>query len=595
MTTKKYVRAEDGERIDQPDFQFGMLDSQVTGLSQIGEAALVGVDRPRAASGDPAQPRNFVLQGFEVRAQASGTFLEVDGGIALVGYRRDHQIEYGAVSSGPTMKLFDVGGLSPAGSTYTVYVRMKLAPAEGRNRAFWNSAGAPPVEYVRNTDTRYAEDWEITADEGDPGDEWLAVATVVPATMTVVKTRNFFFEPRDASFVGMTIEDADWGGGNDRNNDRATYGVFGLARFAKLVTRQLQDALGTVFWAPISLESSLEAHRLFKLDNRGRSATSPPLGRMYGHLDPDAGDTYDLGDDATPRRWRTFFGRAVTLGRGLLGTAANAILPRIDVQYASGFDRTLVFQSHRSNETSGGLGSLNVYRSYFASERAYNCFYNDTTQEWDHYDDTSPAFSYYESIGTRYVRYRPAGAGNWTDAQWTTLVNGSTADTRYIQPLYANSFHWNVTKTGKRGLSAFDILSTSPYNDDLSWVLGLTGTASKYFRKTSSFATVAVFMWSIHVPNGVTLTRVAVTGLFTLNGGSIEAQVIRIKTDGTVEAVGTQAGLSGALAEYALDVSTNPVINNDDYSYAIWFTAAAVSTLTIYRGEVHYDTGTVLP
>jgi len=506
--TKKYLRTEDGERVDQPDFQHAAERSQLNGLTQMGDSVLVGVDRARAAAGDPAQLRHYVLEGFEVRAQASGSIVEVDGGVALMGYRHERQVQYGAVNSGQTMQLHDVGGAANPGVVHTIWVRFNLADEDPGHRAFWNSAGAPPVEIVRSIPTRLAEEWQITHTEGDwqvagtvsPGDEWMPVATVTPSdiTNTLTGTRVFYFEGRESAL--FELGDADWGHATDRDPLRETNGVFGFRRFAMGVLRQLQGiihgsgsvSLGSQPWytdvtgfTSAGDEQGLRELHFNKLDSRGRTAGSP-YGEMTGHLDPALANDNTLDIGSLTQRWRDFIGRGVQLGAGFIASQADALLPRITMPVrTTALDRTLLWEV---TDSSYAPGTFRLYASKpagtgLAYVATLNAAWNPATSQWDRdvvlvARDAVIVSVTPESATLTIGRHAAALAASWNDvfaaggSDWAIvfrgpnngtnrseldsfdLTNNAGATVGGSESVYANSIckAWGMVQTDGAGL-----------------------------------------------------------------------------------------------------------------------------------------------
>ena len=74
---KKYLRTENGERIDQPDFEHAAEESQLAGLTQLGETFIVGSD---------AGQKSYVLSGFEV-TNPSANNIQIGIGAGILSWR----------------------------------------------------------------------------------------------------------------------------------------------------------------------------------------------------------------------------------------------------------------------------------------------------------------------------------------------------------------------------------------------------------------------------------------------------------------------------------------------------------------------------
>ena len=649
---KSYLRTEDGQRIDQPDFQHAVERSQLNGLTQLGDSVLVGVDRTRAASGDPAQPRHYVLEGFEVRAQASGTLVEVDGGVALLGYRHNHQVQYGMVSSSQTMQLHDVSaGLLNPTEPHTIWVRAALSDDDVGNRAFWNSAGAPPVEIVRSLPTRKVEKWQIMHTEGDwqvgapsPGEEWMPIATVIPSTMTVTRTRVFFFEGRESA--NFTIGDEDWGVAPtpstlDRSPDRATNGVFGLRRWVMAVNRQLQDIIHSNYTTPAEWHSailstakpgrSLSELVDQKLNHAGRSAPIPGInGRMTGHLDPDSNDALDLGfdDPVTPRRWRSFLGRALSLGESALSSSAAALLPRITARFASaaGRNATLLAQSWSDASAVPDGTTQTVYRMQSGpggqancTAVASNCFYDNDTDMWDRYDAAVPstvtvfsaatalplAVYHHDNLDVGQVNPWPNANGSATAnflralrttaagavdcASNLTAAGNVYANGGHVRVDAAQHFQWQGSRTFIKSIPAIKAAMANfggAGSNGLGINLTSTFTVAASVTKVASVS-AAVIAWPVEPINGALLTGLRVSATFTPAGaGEIVAALVEIPNNGGAGVILASATPSGGPSEHAIFAGNVGTVATDGFSYYIIVSATLGSTFEIWRWEL---------
>ena len=96
---KKYLRTENGERIDQPDFEHAAEESQLAGLTQLGDAMLVGSDARAAdttgASLTTPVVKQFVLEGFA--PSYSSPNITIGTGAAILSWRDEGEVEHGAI------------------------------------------------------------------------------------------------------------------------------------------------------------------------------------------------------------------------------------------------------------------------------------------------------------------------------------------------------------------------------------------------------------------------------------------------------------------------------------------------------------------
>lgn len=198
-------------------------------------------DRVLPEAINPQVIGGFSLTNYTLGVSSAAT---LNYGRALLKLQKDGVLSHGFLLGlqFPTSYLLD---FSTAGDhTYNVYVRAVYADSDHENRVFWN-AGASS-EFVDYTSTRRTVTWEVTyqsSSAASPGSEWMHVwdITVVGNVITAVTDkRRFYYEGRpEASYPH------EWGGGvNDRNSDRAAYGVTDRWTWDQALRRQLADIIG---------------------------------------------------------------------------------------------------------------------------------------------------------------------------------------------------------------------------------------------------------------------------------------------------------------------------------------------------------------
>ncbi len=438
---KKYLRTESGERIDQPDFEHAAEESQLAGLTQLGETFIVGSD---------AGQKNYVLSGFKV-TNPSANNLEISIGSGILSWKDQGNVEHGVMIDMTTARTVGLSTtLAGAGATtYGVYVSFNLQDAQQENRNFWNALVATPVEVTRQIATRRVDSLEVNIKTSSPGTEWMHIADIVPGSLVpavgsttgITDKRVFYFEGAVANTYSPTD---DWGTSNDRNLDRATYGLKGLRQFARAVQAQLKGLTGTRWFSEITSEQSVNSLETNKLDNRGAGAPTVSRGRMYGDLNPFTDNATDLGDNTTPRRWADIHAGSIWLGLGRL-TAALADDPRIVIKAAAGSLSTKILTSIIDSITPDGT-TIEIIRVppvsadlqlpgglYGTLAIAVNCYYDNTVASpisvWKRYDNAK--HSYLLELGTA------AGDGGgmrlWfhheaSDNVWHNTGTGTVAD-----------------------------------------------------------------------------------------------------------------------------------------------------------------------
>jgi hypothetical protein len=316
--SKKFVRTERGERIDQPDMERISHRGPREGLNQVIDGFATG--------GDPSgktQSRLYVLSGFAV-TNPSGQQIRCGGGAAILGSRDTGALRIGELQTeGDSEKTIDITSLS--NGSYGVFVRLDLQPDVPANRLAWDAEAAPPTETVRNMLTRYVETWSIAIELVSPGAEWLRAATVVKSAgpiITITDTRDFFFE----GVTPYAVTDVEWGDTNDRNADRATYGLFGVRRFVRAVLKQIQLIIGgaSTWWQnpQAGTASGAGARSLTQLNTEKLARNGAQT--MQGDIIPDGNKTRDLGSAGA--RWQDVFAGNLNLDDNIIGDGTVIIL-----------------------------------------------------------------------------------------------------------------------------------------------------------------------------------------------------------------------------------------------------------------------------
>lgn len=287
MPIKEYVKSLRGERIDQPDFQHVAETGPKDTAAQVAEEVLIG--RESTLGGTlKTQPDAFILEGFSV--SVAGLVLTINGGRAILSTRDERGQQNGHIlSGGDTQKSIDLTSFADA--TYGVFIRFSLRETAFQNRIFWNASAPTPVEVPRNIGTRLTEAWDVVIEQVSPGSEWTRVADVQKAAgaLTPTDRRVFFFEG-EASNQHVVV-DAEFGGNNDRADNRALEGVFGFRRAMRGLQRQVQDIIGGSdpvirHWAR-AIDASKGLYEMFARDGSRDLA---------GNLNPDAPNSREIGN-----------------------------------------------------------------------------------------------------------------------------------------------------------------------------------------------------------------------------------------------------------------------------------------------------------
>lgn len=293
MTEKSYSKFERAERVDQPDLQHAAEQSHRNALTQLIEEVVLGAD------GSPVE-----LYGWD--ASYVGSVLTVIRGSAITGFR-DRGVLYRAaiLSGGPTSRTRNVA--SYADGSYGVYVRLALRPGEIKNRRIWDASSA--TEVTRLISTRTIEDWDLVVERGNPGEDYLQIATVTITGGSLSGYTHIGSRLFDSSRSNRAYEDADWGAAADRD-ETDTIGIRGLARWTKMVGRQLQDIIDVDFFGndPKGGDANGNGPRSLSQLNSEKLARNGAQA-FQGVFSPDAGNTRDQG--STGARWRQIYAMIV--------------------------------------------------------------------------------------------------------------------------------------------------------------------------------------------------------------------------------------------------------------------------------------------
>ncbi|MCU0913018.1 MAG: hypothetical protein MUC88_00470 [Planctomycetes bacterium] len=209
---------------------------------------------PRGRStGSAAAHEARVLSGFSGTVPGglgTGTTLVLSSGKAILGLLNGADLEFGVVHGDSSPDSYTLDFSTASVGNYDVYVRYVQADSSRENRIFWNPVGSPAAEEVDTVYTQKEATWEAVyqaAALAPPGNgEWFRVYRVTIASGPVISAladyRHFFFEGSAATADGPYEQE--WGDGtNDRNADRATYGLGDLHLWSQMVRRQLGEII----------------------------------------------------------------------------------------------------------------------------------------------------------------------------------------------------------------------------------------------------------------------------------------------------------------------------------------------------------------
>ena len=274
------VKWHPNERVGLGDMEAGT--GALVRLDQIRERA--AADLPVGRTTGQALTSARVLSGFLATYPTATTVL-IAAGDAIVSYLDGATPRHGLVVGGQTPDDYTLDFSAAAVTTHAVYMRAVYSESDSQNRIFWNAA--TPEEEVDNIPTRRTATWEVTYQDASlapPGNgEWVKIWEVVvgggPVITSLVDFRHFFYEGSAHTTDAYAHE---WGdGANDRNDDRATYGVGDSHMFAQLVRRQLADVIGLPAGGD-HLAHRLPSIELESLAVEHYSEATAPTGSDYG-------------------------------------------------------------------------------------------------------------------------------------------------------------------------------------------------------------------------------------------------------------------------------------------------------------------------
>jgi len=233
----KLLRAEANERVDLADFQQLANNTFQDLLCVQGNNFLTNPKYPSATL------RSWIIDGFGL-SNPAGKQLQVDKGRAILAWRTGGTVRHGVITSeGDANKIIDMTAMGAA--TYNVYIRFEYVDGDNSSRIFWDPAGTGS-EITQTVPTRLLANWSLRVETTSPGAEWLQIGTANNAggSLVIVDQRPMYFEgtPNSTYASGWSAE----GGGvaNDRNANRATYGVKDLQAFTAAMRQCVEDIKG---------------------------------------------------------------------------------------------------------------------------------------------------------------------------------------------------------------------------------------------------------------------------------------------------------------------------------------------------------------
>ena len=411
---KFWTKFRPGQRVEASDASQVAIDTPVQSMTAVTNDVLVGPEHPN---------RSYVLSGFDV-TNPSGTIIQINGGTAVLGYRKDGKAKFGMVTNnGASSRQVDVSTLALT-TTFGIYIRFEFLDDQFANRFFWNPLASTPAETARNVPTRAAENWAFAISTTSPGAEWLQIATFQRNGVgNLVASDGFSAFPTDTREYlfdhSGAIVDADWGASADRTTPSGgpRQAVLGLQR-------QVQDIIGA---SSGTWRSAIPANLTTGFLRVDGSNT------MQGNLQFDNVGTRSVGTITTylanvfskqyygVNDYSTNAGAATPVFRSYFGDSSTSGPARVLLHQYEGIDSG---GSTTNNEkirlyAVGNSPHGGVYDDSF--ELAINCAFDPATGNWTR-DSTTDAALFVYSKGltssdvVRVLTHSAATAATWTDS-----------------------------------------------------------------------------------------------------------------------------------------------------------------------------------
>jgi hypothetical protein len=291
------------ERVGRPDFR------AATGLLILGDFLRqnrnILLPTGRAVGETDYDARVISDFGWQQTIIGSGLVRDLIRGVGLFPYldEEDGTVKHAILFADEGSQTIQVDFTSAAdGVAQAVYVRFIYSPATFANRVFWNPSAGPAAEYINNIATRLVPQWEVTfqaATLPSPGDEWVKIWEITKSTgpseiTAATDFRHFFFE---GSANATDDYGHEWGdGANDRDANRALYGVNDFHLILQAIRRQLADIIGDPAanhrWEKVPAIELLSLNR----DHYSEADNATHKGKHKTNM--------EIGDESIPAFWK---------------------------------------------------------------------------------------------------------------------------------------------------------------------------------------------------------------------------------------------------------------------------------------------------
>lgn len=331
---------------------------------------------------------DVIVSGFDFTI-VSTTDLRINRGVAMTpgdatGVRGQ------LLTEGDATQTLSFSGLTTS-VVYTIWIRFAYGDGELGNRVFWDPVA--PEEVVQTVATRQIAAWFATIAVTSPGADWIPVWTVdwngdlltgagaTESPITDIRKRLFAVDG-DGDFLNGTYQ-ADvvnnyrstWGAGNDRNNNRSTYGIDDLRTFVQMTYKKLEE-IQTGTNPNISDKNWWHAPAA-SLDDVVPLSGAVGNYAMRGSIDFNANEAYDVGSNSNYAA--TMYSAIINLKERMAVGVGGSIAPGIDINTGANL---LVAGGAELNVQSGGKLELKSGAIMDVEDGSYITYQSSADMLW---------------------------------------------------------------------------------------------------------------------------------------------------------------------------------------------------------------------
>lgn len=239
---RKIIKWHADERVDLPDA------NQFAGELDLYEHARIlrELVLPAGRNTGAATTEARIFAGFDIQNIVGGT-CDITRGTGIFKFLRDGDLVLGLVSGEMGADTQQIDLSAQPNDDYAIYVRATWSETDQENRVHWDDSGSEEIVLFVKTREDLAWEWTYRSSSSSPpsGGDWVKVweLTVSGAAITAqADYRHFFFEGDAKSGAGQWLDE--WGTANDRDSDRALYGVTDFHQWASAIRKKMDDIQG---------------------------------------------------------------------------------------------------------------------------------------------------------------------------------------------------------------------------------------------------------------------------------------------------------------------------------------------------------------